>query len=150
MAALGAGCTAPAEKPASPTWNGPSEAASAPPFVEPAAYSYVLTRGCDPAAPVARYRATVRDGVVVTSERLDAAIRASPSDPPVDLGPIGGEDGEEIEVPALGQLLQIAETASEDGGAVTTTFDAKDGHPVTVVVDVEEPECFSVSEYRPG
>jgi hypothetical protein len=109
----------------------------------------VLTRGCDAAKPLARYRASVRDGAVVESERLDVVTDAPPSEPAVDLGPVGGADGEEIAVPTLGELLQIAETASADGGEATTTIDAKDGHPVRVVVNVAEAECFTVSEYAP-
>ena len=154
LVAVVGGCTSPG---AGPSWNGASAgpasvAGSAPPFVEPGSYSYVLVRGCDSAAPVGRYRATVQGGAVTKSERLDAPERASASAAAVDLGPITGKDGEEIEVPTLGELLEIAQTAADDGGRVTTTYDAKDGHPLKVVVDVSDdgPECFAVTEYLPA
>lgn len=146
LVAVAGGCTS---KPAVPSSSGTwSAAASAPPFVEPAAYSYVLVRGCDAAAPLGRYRATVRDGAVVESERLDRAGSGASGAPAVDLGPIGGQDGEEIEVPTLGQLLEFARTAADDGGAVTTTYDPADGHPLRVTIDVESLECFAVTDYR--
>jgi hypothetical protein len=138
----------------SPTWNGASSApaisGSAPAFTEPAAYTYVLTRGCDDAKPLGKYKATVQNGAVTKSERVGGDVQPSASTD-VDLGPITGQDGEEIEVPTLSELRDLAQTASDDGGQVTTTFDGKDGHPVKVVIDVSEgPECFTVSDYTPG
>lgn len=162
LVAVVGGCTS---DPAGPSWSGASAPAtgSAPPFTEPASYSYVLVRGCDASSPLGQYRVTVRNGAVVESERLGAAVQASPSAPAVqaspsapevDLGPIGGQDGEEIEVPTLGELLAMAETAAEDGGEVTTTYDAKDGHPAKVVMNVSEEgpsgaECFTITDYAP-
>jgi len=152
VAAVG-GCTSDEGK--SPTWNGASSApaavaSDAPPFTEPAAYSYVLTRGCDDAKPIGKYKATVQNGAVTTSERVGGDVQPSASTD-VDLGPITGQNGEEIEVPTLSELRDMAQTASDDGGQVTTTFDGKDGHPVKVVIDVSEgPECFIVSDYAPG
>jgi hypothetical protein len=153
LVAVVGGCTS---DPPAPSWSGaaPSAAGSPPPFAEPAAYSYVLVRGCDAAAPLGRYRATVQNGEVVRSERLDVAVQASSSAAAVDLGPITGQDGEEIEVPTLAELLAIAQTAAEDGGEVTTTFDTKDGHPLKIDVNVSEEgpsgaECFTIAEYAP-
>jgi hypothetical protein len=155
--ALAAGCTS---DPAEPAWSGPSgkgpsgsassAGAPAPEFREPVSYAYVLARGCG--TPLGRYRTTVRNGAVVTAERLDAVVPASPGNPAVDPGPATGQDGEEIEVPALGELLEMARTAAEDGAEVNTTLDAADGHPVKVEITVpeEDAECFTVSDYAPA
>jgi len=156
MASVG-GCTSNGH---SPTWGAPSGSAqagaggSAPPYAEPAAYTYVLTRGCDAVSPLGRYKVAVRDGAVVSSERLDAAVPSAGTSSDTDLGPVTGQDGEEIKVPTLAGLIAMARTAADDGGAVTTTYDTSDGHPVKVVVDVSDTgpasaECFTVSNYAP-
>jgi hypothetical protein len=49
----------------------------------------------------------------------------------------------------------MAQTATDDGGQVTTTFDGKDGHPVKVVINVSDEgaggdDCWTVSDYAPG
>jgi hypothetical protein len=107
---------------------------------------------------VGRYKVAVRNGAVVNSERLDAVPGgqgASPSaSSDADLGPVTGKDGEEIKVPTLAGLITMARTAADDGGAVTTTYDTADGHPVKVVVNVSDTgpsgaECFAVSDYAP-
>jgi hypothetical protein len=158
LVSVAGGCTS--DDPEKPAWTAPSGApstvASAPPWNEPASYAFVLTRGCDDAAPLGRYRATVRDGAVVEAERIDAPVTAPSSSAEVDLGPVApGSDGEEIEVPSLSQLLEMAQTASEDGGEVTTVADGADGHPVKVVINVSEAgpggaECWSISDYKPA
>ncbi len=151
VAAVLSGCSSHAASP-SPSGATPAAGGSAPPFTEPAAYSYLLTRGCDASSPRGRYRITVQDGDVTKSERLDAPAPASPSAPDVDLGPMVGQDGEEIEAPTLPGLLSMAQTAADDGGAVTTVLDSRDGHPDKVTIDVGDgsgPECFSVSEFAP-
>jgi hypothetical protein len=120
--------------------------ASAPPWTEPSAYAYVLTRGCSSA--LARYQVTVRDGAVANYRRLDRAEASPSASTDVDLGPVG-DDGEEIEVPTLKGLLAIVRTAADDGGQVTQSFDATDGHPVKVTFDTGGgAECFSVTGYR--
>jgi hypothetical protein len=164
LVAVVGGCTSHAE---GPSWTTPSGSApagsapaaaggSAPPFTEPASYTFVLTRGCDVASPLGRYKVTVKNGAVATSNRLDtASAAASPSaSSDADLGPVTGQDGEEIEVPTLAGLISIAQTASDDGGEVTTTYDTTDGHPLKVVVNVSDAgpsgaECFNVSDYTP-
>ena len=149
LVAVVGGCTSGSGGKSSPP--PPSTAASAPPFTEPAAYSYVLTRGCDDAKPLGKYKATVQNGAVVKSERVGGSDPQASASTDVDLGPITGADGEEIEVPTLTELGAMAQTAADDGGQVTRTFDGTDGHPVKVVIDVSEgPECFSVSDYTPG
>ena len=151
------GCTSsPSSAPAAPATSvtaGP--AASAPAFREPAAYRYVLTRGCDDAAPRGRYRVTVRDGSVATTERLGAAAAAPTSTGDVDLGPVTGTEDEEIEAFTLRELLDMAQTAEDDGGEVSRTLDTTDGHPVEVSINVSEEgpagaECFTVSDYTVG
>ena len=154
VAAIG-GCTS--DEPKSSAWQTPpaSTAASAPPYTEPAAYTYVLTRGCDSAKPLGRYRVTVRSGAVAGAERLDAAAVAPSSTGDVDLGPVTGDAGEEIEAPTLRELLEMAQTAADDGGEVTKSLDTTDGHPVQVSINVSDQgasgaECFGVSDYRPA
>jgi hypothetical protein len=152
LAAAAGGCTAssrePAPAPGARSGNPASSAVSPPPFVEPASYRYVLVRGCDTGSPLGRYRVTVRDGAVVASERIDSVTPAVSGAPAVDLGPIGGQHGEDIGVPTLGQLLELAQRAADDGGQVTTAADPADGHPVRVTIDVESPECFAVIDYQ--
>jgi hypothetical protein len=157
--AIVGGCT---PHPADPSAGGGSPSAapsgqasgSAPPWTEPGAYEFVLQRGCDANAPLARYRVTVKGGSVVTSERIDR-VAAPEASADVDLGPVTGEDGEEIEVPSLRELIDMARTAADDGGEASTTYDAKDGHPVSVTINVSDEgpsgaECFTVSDYAPA
>ncbi|WP_239170651.1 hypothetical protein [Actinoplanes xinjiangensis] len=132
----------------------PAVAASAPPWTEPAAYSFTLTRGCGP-APIGEYRATVKDGVLSAAERVGAVPVVPSSSAEVDLGPVTeGQQGEEIDVPTLGELLGMAETAGADGATVATRFDTTDGHPVQVKINVEDDpaaaECWNVTEYKPA
>ena len=74
----------------------------------------------------------------------------------MDLGPAAGDGQEEIEVPTLAELADMARTATEDGAAVTSAFDAKDGHPVKVSINVAEDgaanatECWAVGDYAPA
>src|SRR4051812_36280625 len=92
-------------------------AASAQPWTEPAKYGFVLERQCDRGPSLGRYQVAVENGQVVHAERIDGRTAA-------------GE--EEIDVPSLGELLDLAQTAADDGGTVTTKFDATDGHPIAV------------------
>ena len=154
VAAVG-GCTSDAPK--SSEWATPpaSTAGSAPPFTEPPNYTYVLTRGCDDAKPLGRYRVTVRGGAVTGSQRLGAATASPASTGDVDLGPVTGAAGEEIEAPTLRELLDMAQTAADDGGEVTRSLDSTDGHPVEVRINVSDQgpagaECFGVSDYTPA
>jgi hypothetical protein len=160
LVAVVGGCTShPAD---APTWGSASSASpataagSAPPYDEPASYDFVLTRGCDDAAPLGRYRVTVRDRAVAKSVRIDTEVVQPSASAAVDLGPAAGDGAEEIEVPTLGELADLAQTATDDGAEVTRTFDAKDGHPVKVTINVSDDsaasatECFAVADYAPG
>jgi hypothetical protein len=156
--ALVGGCTAHS---GSPTFHGgdsappsaPATAASAPPFTEPASYTFTLTHGCDDASPLGKYRVVVQSGAVTTAQRLDASAppsAAASSD--ADLGPVNGQNGEEIDVPTLGELRHMAQTATDDGGQVTTVYDGTDGHPVKIVINVSDAgpsgdDCWSVADY---
>jgi hypothetical protein len=153
VAAVG-GCTS--DEPKSSTFVTPSASVvtSAPPWTEPASYQYVLTRGCDDAKPLGRYRVTVKAGEVTGTERLDAQAVTPSSTGDVDLGPITGNEGEEIDAFTLGDLLDNAQTAADDGGEVTRTY-TPDGRPVKVIINIsgEGPsgaECFGVSDYVPA
>jgi hypothetical protein len=160
LVGLVGGCTSDGEKPAP---RDPSAAAtgatgatgSAPAWIEPANYSFALARGCEEAAPAGRYQATVANGKIVTSERIGALSAVPSSSAEVDLGPATeGQQGEEIEVPTLAELVAMAKTAEEDGAEVSTEFHAGDGHPVKVKINVEDDpakaECWNISEYRAG
>jgi hypothetical protein len=140
----------------SPSAAAPSAVGSAPAWTEPAAYGFVLTRGCDDAKPLGRYQVTVQDGAVTKSDRLDAHVAEPSSSADVDLGPAAGDGQEEIEVPTLAELVDMAKTATDDGGQVSTTFDATDGHPVKTSINVSDDdaasatECWAVSNYKPA
>ena len=136
VAAL-AGCTddEPAAPP--PTFVAP---ASAPAWSEPADYTFVADRQCEGGPSLGRYRVTVTGGEVAGVERIDGKTAS-------------GE--EEIEVPSLGGILDLAQTAADDGGSMTVQADPADGHPVRVTFDVSEPgesdgaTCFLISDYAP-
>ena len=147
LVGLAGGCTSSDDGPRIEPGASAAVAGSPPPWTEPASYTFVLTRGCDAAAPLGRYRATVQGGVVTDYQRFGASAAASAD---VDLGPVTGQPGEDIEVPSLKELTEMARTAADDGGEVTTEYDATDGHPVKITINVETPECFAVSEYRPA
>ena len=157
LVALVGGCTSHS---ASPTFHGaesgaPSVAASAPAFTEPAAYTFTLTHGCDAAAPLGKYKVTVQSGAVTSSQRLGGSAAPTASSD-ADLGPVNGQNGEEIDVPTLAELREMAQTATDDGGQVTTTYDGKDGHPVKVIINVSDGgaagdnECWTVADYAPA
>jgi hypothetical protein len=152
IAAVG-GCTSSADPKPSPSFVSGVSASAAPHWTEPASYTYVLTRGCDAATPLGRYQVTVKSGEVSESTRVDRPDADPSSSSDVNLGPVT-DDGEEIEVPTLAGLLELAQTAADDGGQITEAFDAKDGHPVKVSFntsdsgDPTKAECFSVSAYQ--
>ncbi|MBU2665873.1 hypothetical protein KOI35_20385 [Actinoplanes bogorensis] len=144
LVALVAGCTSSDPSPA-PSANG----GSPPAWSEPADYSYVLTRGCDAAKPLGRYQVTVASGAVSAADRLDATTVTPTASADADLGPATGDSGEEIEAFTLKELLEMAQTATDDGAQVSTTYDTADGHPTKVSIDVGQgPECWSVADYK--
>jgi hypothetical protein len=130
VALLGlAGCTSDPEPPAT--------AASAPAWTEPADYTFVVDRQCGDGESLGKYRVTVAGKEVSAVDRIDGRTAS-------------GE--EEIEVPTLGGLLELAQTAVDDGADATTAFDPADGHPVEVSVNRAEEatggaDCFKISEY---
>jgi hypothetical protein len=140
VAAL-AGCTDDEPAAAPPTSVAP---ASVPAWTEPADYAFVADRQCEGGPSLGKYRVTVTAGEVAGVERIDGKTAS-------------GE--EEIEVPSLGGLLELAQTAADDGGAMTVKADPADGHPVAVTFDVsdgtdpaaggEGPTCFVISDYAP-
>ncbi|WP_436521688.1 hypothetical protein [Actinoplanes sp. HUAS TT8] len=159
LVGLLAGCSS-SEKPkitdpgASASAAAPVVAASAPPWTEPASYSFTLTRGCDPAKPTGKYQATVQGGAIASSSRVGGGTAAPDPSADVDLGPVTGDGGEEIEVPTLKQLVEMAQTTADDGGEVSTEYDTADGHPVKVTINVTGEatgaECWNVSDYKAG
>ena len=135
-----------------PTLTSAPTSTSAPTWTEPASYGFVLTRGCNEGAPLGRYRVTVKNRAVARVDRIDASGTRPHASADVDLGPVTGE-GEEIEVPTLRGLLEMAQTTADDGGEVSRAFDATDGHPVKVMLNVSDntnpsdAECFSITDY---
>ncbi len=145
LLALVGGCTSSSDD----AKTAPVAPASPPAWTEPAAYSYVLARGCDAATPTGRYQVDVKSGAVAASKRLDATSAKPSAGGEADLGPATGDTGEEIEAFTLKELLEMAQTAADDGGQVTKAFDNADGHPVKVTIDVGSgPECWNVSDYK--
>lgn len=137
-----AGCTdgEPAAAPSAPSFVAP---ASAPAWTEPADYTFVADRQCEGRPSLGKYRVTVTAGQVAGVERIDGKTAS-------------GE--EEIEVPSLGGLMELAQTAADDGGAITVKADPADGHPVLIAFDVsdgseaageEAASCFVISDYAP-
>ncbi|MEV4639501.1 hypothetical protein AB0J80_19320 [Actinoplanes sp. NPDC049548] len=136
---LAGGCTSSPDEPE--PRPAPSTAASPPAWTEPASYGFVLERRCEGRPSLGVYRVTVENGKVASAARVDGR-------------PMTGE--EEIDVPTLGGLLELARSASEDGGHMSTSADPADGHPVAVSFDVSETgdnaenTCFHISEYTPS
>jgi hypothetical protein len=136
LLALAAGCTSSADedKPAPVVSAG-----SPPPWTEPANYTYTVERKCDGKESLGVYRVTVAGGEVSKIDRTDGRTAT-------------GE--EEIELPTLGGLVELARTAADDGGRMTTSADPADGHPVAVAFDVsdagdnEDNTCFVISDYE--
>ncbi|WP_285548215.1 hypothetical protein [Actinoplanes regularis] len=151
-----AGCTSSSDPKIveSTTSAAPAVAGSAPAWTEPGSYSYKLTRGCDAAKPLGIYQATVQGGKVTGSTRVGDATAAPDPSAAVDLGPVTGDEGEEIEVPTLGELVAMAQTSADDGGQVSTEYDTADGHPVKVTINVsgeaDAAECWGISDYKVG
>jgi len=131
LALVAAGCTS-APAPAG-TWASPT--GSPPAWTEPAGYSFVLDRRCGSGPSLGRYRVTVADAQVTGWDRIDGRTAS-------------GE--EEIRVPTLGELTELARTAIDDGAEATMTADPGDGHPVEVTITRDTRECFVVSEYAVG
>jgi Family of unknown function (DUF6174) len=136
LAAAVTGCTSSPDP--APT-AAPPVSASPPAWTEPAAYGFVLERRCDGGPPLGRYRVRVEGGAVASAERIDGQAAS-------------GE--EEIEVPTLGGLVEMADVALADGAAATVAYDPVDGHPTAVTIDRSDEtgpaaECFLISEYAP-
>jgi hypothetical protein len=140
LLALIGGCTSsPAGKSASPAADAaPATVTGSPPaWTEPAKYGFVVDRQCAGGPSLGRYRVSVENGAVVKADRIDGRT---------------AEGEEEIEVPSLGGLLDLARTAADDGGAVSSTVDPKDGHPTAVSIDLsaDGPSCFAITDYVPA
>ena len=137
---LAGGCTS---SPSAPDTPAPSTsiAPSPPPWTEPASYGFVLERRCAGGPSKGIYRVTVRSGQVVSADRIDGKT---------------AQGEEEIEVPSLGELMDMGKTAEGDGAVVTTTYDTADGHPTGLTIDAAgdggrgDSSCFTISEYAPA
>jgi hypothetical protein len=133
-APTGVSAPAPTGVPA-PAPTGVSAPASAPAWAEPANYVYVADRRCEGGTSEGRYRVTVEGGKVAAVDRVDGRTAS-------------GE--EEIDLPTLGGLLDLARTAADDGGEMSTSADPRDGHPTGISFDVSDgPTCFIITDYQP-
>mgnify|MGYP004501542841 CR=1 FL=1 len=140
LVALAAGCTG-GQDDAAPQPAPSTVAGSPPPWSEPADYTYVVERRCEGKPSMGTYEVTVAGGEVAALKRTDGKTAS-------------GE--EEIDLPTLGGLVELAQTASDDGGQMSVTSSADDGHPVEVSFDVsegatnEDNTCFHVTAYTPA
>jgi hypothetical protein len=125
-----AGCTSDPEPP--PTTG---LLVSPPAWSEPANYGFVVDRTCGDQPSLGRYRVTVTDHAVSATERVDGRTAA-------------GE--EEISVPSLGELMDLAQTATEDGAEATVSLNPADGRPTEVRIKRDAEECFVISDYAPA
>ena len=135
---VAAACTAD-PKPATFNPGAPVPSASGPAFHEPADYSFVADRSCAGGDSEGRYQVLVTNRQVVGADRIDGTT---------------AEGEEEIEIPTLAGLMEIAQTTLDDGGAATTLVDPKDGHPVAITFNTSEnaadATCFVISDYKPS
>jgi hypothetical protein len=137
LVGLVGGCTSDGDKPATPDPSAAAPGAAAPggqapAWTEPANYSFALSRGCEEAAPVGRYQATVANGKIVTSERIGALSVVPSSSAEVDLGPATeGQQGEEIEVPTLAELVAMATTRSRPSAGTSASTAPVPDSPAT-------------------
>lgn len=145
-----AGATGCSDKPAAapgPTGSAAAPAAvpaSAPAWKEPPVYGFVLDSSCGERNLTGRFRVSVGNGRVTRLEGLDEA------------GKKAAETTESELVPTLGQLLEIAQTARDDGAdLVQADVDPADGHPSKLQIDPDstvdaDESCYVVSEYAVG
>ena len=130
---------APGKTPSEPGETPPTPSGSAPAWVEPPAYTYVLTVGCTRGFSGARYRVTVADHAVVAAVPLEPQAAAHPDFP----------------VPTLAGIAAWAAEARARGDRIRYDRDPADGRPVAAGFDpgamaVDAGECFAVSGYRAG
>jgi hypothetical protein len=117
---------------------------AAPLWTEPAAYKFTLTSSCGERALTGRFRTTVKDGLVIQNEGLDAAARRALK---LQLSRL---------VPTLGELMAKADTARKAGAdEVVIQVDQVDGHPTSISIDpdksaTDDEECYAISDYSVG
>jgi hypothetical protein len=129
-----AGCTEPAQPAPAPP---PAAAVPSPPvWVEPPAYTYVLTVGCTRGFVDARYRVTVARGAVTSAVPLEQVARDHPDHP----------------VPTLGELAAWAVRAQAADKQIRYERDPLDGRPLLAgfshgAMATDAGQCFTVSDY---
>lgn len=110
----------------------------------PADYEFVLESSCGERALIGTFGVVIEDGEVAEAEALDESAESL-------LTSLGVE-----RVPSLGELLDQASTAREEGAdVVDVTTDPSDGHPTRIDIDwdtnaVDDEECYVVSDYVVG
>ena len=106
-------------------------------WAEPSSYKFTLTSSCGERDLRGSFKSTVKGGLVVRSEGLDAPARKALM---LRLSRL---------VPTLGQLEAQAQTARTEGtGDVVIRTDPADGHPVSITIGTDE--CYQISDYSVG
>jgi hypothetical protein len=105
-------------------------------WAEPSAYKFTLTSSCGERDLRGSFKSTVKDGLVVQSEGLDAPARKALM---LRLSRL---------VPTLGQLEAQAQTARTGTGDVVIKTDPADGHPTSITIGTDE--CYQISDYSVG
>lgn len=122
--------------------DDPGAAPPAPAWTEPAAYKFSFESSCGEQALIGRFRVTVVDRAVASTEGLDEAGRRALMLRIANL------------VPTLGGMEQQAEQARADGAEVTVERDPDDGHPVAIRIDptsgTDDETCWTITDYTIG
>jgi uncharacterized protein DUF6174 len=118
--------------------GGESGAEAGSEWQEPADYAYTLTSECGERGLIGTFRVTVTDGRVAAFEAVS-----------------GGTDVRRSEVPTIGELLDEAERAREDGADSVEVEEAADGRPTRIDIDyitnaIDDEACYGISRYRPA
>ncbi|WP_328475402.1 DUF6174 domain-containing protein [Actinoplanes sp. NBC_00393] len=121
--------------------GGSPEPAAAAEWQEPARYTYELKSSCGERALIGHFRITVEQGKVTAAEGLDESGRWFV------------EDARSEPAPTLGQLLDQANRAREQGADVAeVTTDPADGHPTEINIDpqanaIDDESCYTITGY---
>lgn len=113
-----------------------------PVWEEPASYTYTLTSSEGERALIGTFRVTVRDGKVAEAVGLDDSARRVVRQLP-------------DQVPTLGELLDEAAQARQEGADTVEVEYAQDGQPTRILLDREENAIddearYDISAFEPG
>ena len=108
---------------------------------EPERYEFTLDSSCGERWLLGRFRVMVKDGEVAEVEGLEEQAR--------DV--VGEQRGRES-VPTLGQLLDEAAVARQEGADVVEVEMTDDGQPRYIAIDwdedaIDDEACYVISDY---